>query len=247
MWSTAAAGLVLGLISSMHCIGMCGPLMLALPVRHLDKWKQVLSIFLYNAGRILTYSLIGALLGLAGRRIYLAGFQRWFTIVLGVVMLVLAVNNIYKQTSVRPKWLQWVHTRIQQLMLRSYLSSKKVNDFVSSPLGGRGANYFLLGMANGLLPCGMVYLAIAGAVTANSVFQSVLFMFLFGAGTLPAMLALGIFGLRITLPVRQKMKAAMPYVVVAMAVVLILRGLNLGIPFISPVIAGAPGHIISCH
>ena len=93
----------------------------------------------------------------------------------------------------------------------------------------------------------MVYLAIAGAVTANTVLHSVLFMFLFGVGTLPAMLALGIFGLRITMPVRQQLKAAMPYVVVAMAVILILRGLNLGIPFISPVITDVPGHIISCH
>ncbi|MFL5748192.1 MAG: sulfite exporter TauE/SafE family protein [Niastella sp.] len=234
MWSIAAAGLVLGLISSLHCIGMCGPLMLALPVRHMDKWKQVLAIFLYNTGRIITYSLLGALLGLAGRRIYLAGFQRWFTIILGIVMLVLAMNYFYKQASAQPKWMQSIHLRIQQLMLR-FLRSNNIS------------GYFLLGMANGLLPCGMVYLAIAGAVTANTVFNSVLFMFLFGVGTLPAMLALGIFGLRITMPVRQQMKAAMPYVVVAMAVILILRGCNLGIPFISPVIADVPGHVISCH
>ena len=234
MWSIVTAGLVLGLISSLHCIGMCGPLMLALPVRHLEKWKQVLTIFLYNTGRVITYTLIGALLGLAGRRIYLAGFQRWFTIVLGVVMLVLAFNYFFKQASVQPQWMQSVYIRIQQLMLR----------FVKS---NRISGYFLLGMANGLLPCGMVYLAIAGAVTADSVLNSMLFMFLFGVGTMPAMLALGVFGLRITMPVRQQMKAAMPYVVVAMAVILILRGCNLGIPFISPVIADVPGHVISCH
>jgi sulfite exporter TauE/SafE len=234
MWSIVTAGLVLGLISSLHCIGMCGPLMLALPVRHLDKWKQVLTIFLYNAGRIITYSLIGALLGLAGRRIYLAGFQRWFTIIIGIVMLVMAVNYFYKQASAQPKWMQSIHIRIQQLIFR-FLKTNNIS------------GYLLLGMANGLLPCGMVYLAIAGAVTANTVLHSVLFMFLFGVGTLPAMLALGIFGLRITMPVRQQMKAAMPYVVVAMAVILILRGLNLGIPFISPVIADVPGHVISCH
>jgi sulfite exporter TauE/SafE len=234
MWSIVTAGLVLGLISSLHCIGMCGPLMLALPVRHLDKWKQVLTIFLYNTGRIMTYSLIGALLGLAGRRIYLAGFQRWFTIIIGMVMLVMAVSYFYKQASAQPKWMQSIHVRIQQLMFR-FLKTNNIS------------GYLLLGMANGLLPCGMVYLAIAGAVTANTVLHSVLFMFLFGVGTLPAMLALGIFGLRITMPVRQQMKAAMPYVVVAMAVILILRGLNLGIPFISPVIADVPGHVISCH
>ena len=243
MWSIAVAGFLLGLISSLHCIGMCGPLMLALPVRHMDKWKQVLAIVLYNAGRVITYSLIGALLGLAGRRIYLAGFQRWFTIVLGIAMLVMAVNYFYKQTTAQPKWLQVIHVRIQQLMFRFLPPAPLKGEQTNNNITG----YFLLGMANGLLPCGMVYLAIAGAVTANNVLYSVMFMFLFGVGTLPAMLALGIFGLRITMPVRQQMKAAMPYVVAAMAVILILRGLNLGIPFISPVIADVPGHVISCH
>ncbi len=234
MWSIVIAGFLLGLISSLHCIGMCGPLMLALPVRHMSKGWQLLAIVLYNSGRVITYALIGALLGLAGRRIYLAGFQRWFTIVLGIFMLVMAVNYFYKQASVQPKWMQAIHVRIQQLMFR-FLRSNKIS------------GYLLLGMANGLLPCGMVYLAIAGAITANTVLHSVLFMFVFGVGTLPAMLALGVFGLRISLPVRQQMKTAMPYVVVAMAVILILRGLNLGIPFISPVIADVPGHVISCH
>jgi sulfite exporter TauE/SafE len=223
---------------------MCGPLMLALPVRHMSKRLQILAIVLYNSGRVITYTLIGALLGLAGRSIYLAGFQRWLTIVLGIFMLVMAANYFYKQASVQPKWMQVIHVRIQQLMLR-FLPSQP------PPAGGELKNnvsiYFLLGMANGLLPCGMVYLAIAGALTASTILHSVLFMFLFGVGTVPAMLALGVFGLRITMPVRQQMKSAMPYVVAAMAVILILRGLNLGIPFISPVIASAPGPIISCH
>ncbi|OQP40808.1 hypothetical protein A4H97_14440 [Niastella yeongjuensis] len=234
MWSIVVAGFLLGCISSLHCIGMCGPLMLALPVRHLSKGLQILAIVLYNSGRVITYVLIGALLGLAGRRIYLAGFQRRFTIVIGIVMLVMAVNYFYKQASVQPKWIQSIHLRVQQLMYR-FLKSNKIS------------GYFMLGMANGLLPCGMVYLAIAGALTANTVLHSVLFMFLFGVGTLPAMLALGVFGLRINMPVRQQMKTAMPYVVAAMAVILILRGLNLGIPFISPVIADVPGQVISCH
>lgn len=108
-------------------------------------------------------------------------------------MLVIALSYFYKQASVQPKWMQSIHIHIQQLMLH-FLKTNKLT------------GYFLLGMANGLLPCGMVYLAIAGAVTANTVRNSVLFMFLFGVGTLPAMLVLGIFGLRITMPVRQQMK-----------------------------------------
>jgi len=213
---------------------MCGPLVLALPVHHMRREKQAFAVVLYNAGRIITYSLIGLLLGLAGRRIYLAGFQQWFTISLGIVMLLAAFRYFYQRATVQPKWMWSFHGAINHLMIR-FLQSKNVT------------GYLLLGVANGLLPCGMVYLAIAGALTAPTVANSVLFMALFGTGTLPAMLALGLFGLRISLPVRQRVKTAMPFVMAAMAVLLILRGLNLGIPFISPVIADAPGHVISCH
>ncbi|MBO9201898.1 MULTISPECIES: sulfite exporter TauE/SafE family protein [Niastella] len=234
MWSIVIAGLLLGLVSSLHCIGMCGPLMMALPVSHMTKRKQVLAIFLYNTGRIVTYSLIGVLLGLAGRRIYLAGFQRWFSITLGVIILLAVIHFYFKHTAIQPQWLQWVYAQVRQLMFR-FLQSKRMS------------GYLFLGIANGLLPCGMVYLAVAGALTATSVGGSVLFMFVFGAGTLPAMLLLGVFGMRITLPVRQQLKTAIPFMMAAMAIILILRGLNLGIPFISPVIADVPGNVISCH
>lgn len=108
-------------------------------------------------------------------------------------------------------------------------------------------HYLLLGMANGLLPCGMVYLAIAGALSTSSVGESVLFMASFGAGTLPAMLALSLFSVHIKLTLRQQLKKVIPYVVVCMGVLLILRGMNLGIPFISPATARAPQDVISCH
>jgi sulfite exporter TauE/SafE len=102
-------------------------------------------------------------------------------------------------------------------------------------------------MANGVLPCGMVYLAIAGALTASGVADSVVFMAAFGGGTLPAMLGLSLFGMHIKLSIRQQLKKAVPYVMACMAVLLILRGMNLGIPFISPVLAEAPEQAVSCH
>jgi sulfite exporter TauE/SafE len=234
MLQAATAGVLLGLVSSFHCVGMCGPLALALPMHHLQRTQQFLCIGLYNLGRVITYSALGALFGWAGRGIYIAGFQQWFSITMGFVVLLLAVLYYFLSTPVSPTWMQQFHYRVQQWMGRLLQSP--------NPL-----RYILLGMANGLLPCGMVYLAIAGTLSTSSVSESILFMASFGSGTLPAMLALSFFGVHIKLSVRQHIKKAMPYFVTAMAVLLILRGLNLGIPFVSPVLASAPQPVISCH
>ena len=108
-------------------------------------------------------------------------------------------------------------------------------------------SFLLLGIVNGLLPCGMVYLAIAGALSTADTGKAVLFMGFFGAGTMPAMLVLGLFGYKLKISLRQQAKRIMPYMVSVMAVLLILRGMNLGIPFISPVLAPAPQQVITCH
>lgn len=234
MWQAAVAGILLGLVSSFHCVGMCGPLALALPVHHLQRLQQALAIGLYNIGRVLTYATLGGLFGWLGRGIYIAGFQQWFSIVMGILILVLAVLFYFMNKSFSPAWLRRFHEGVQGIMGRLLQKPRLVH-------------YLLLGMANGLLPCGMVYLAIAGAISTTGVEQSVLFMAAFGAGTLPAMLILSFFGFHIKLSLRQQMKKAVPFIIAGMAVLLILRGMNLGIPFVSPVLADAPQPVISCH
>jgi len=234
MWQSALAGFSLGLLSSLHCIGMCGPLALALPVRHLSRMRRVMAMLLYNMGRVMTYSMMGLLLGWAGRGIYLAGFQQWFSILAGAGLLLWTLGRFSFIPVAQPAWLEAVYLRVQQLTGR-YLQPKTL------------AAYLVPGLANGLLPCGMVYLAIAGAMSTRQVSHSIGLMFFFGVGTLPAMLALGLFGLRINLSLRRQFKKAIPWLATVMAVVLILRGLNLGIPMISPGLAANPGQAVSCH
>jgi hypothetical protein len=184
---------------------------------------------------VITYAALGALFGWAGRHIYLAGFQQWFSITMGLIILLLVVINfVLPRAAFTPGWLLAFHFQVQQLMGR----------LLRSP---HTAHFALLGMANGLLPFGMIYLAIAGALTATHVTGSVVFMAAFGMGTLPAMLALSLFGVHINLTIRQQLKKAVPFVVACMAILLILRGMNLGIPFVSPVLAEAPGTAVSCH
>ena len=227
------SGLLLGTVSSFHCVGMCGPLSLALPLGNLTKLQRSLSLLLYHAGRILTYGMFGLIFGLAGRQIYLAGFQRWFSIVLGIVVLLLTVQYFFYRNSFQPSFLKRAYQKLQQWIIVLWKNTSR-------------SGFFLLGIANGMLPCGMVYLAVAGALSFSKVDESVLFMILFGLGTLPALLMVIYFKSFITISVRSRMRKAIPYLMALMGVILILRGLNLGIPFISPVLDSSRAAII-CH
>jgi sulfite exporter TauE/SafE len=227
-------GIILGAFSSLHCIGMCGPLALALPVKHLPLWHQRVAAFMYNAGRIITYALIGLLFGIAGRGLYLAGFQQWLSIVTGAVILLFIIYNYLLKKVWQPKQITQLHTSVQQLMIKTLHSNRK-------------ESYLLLGMVNGLLPCGMVYVALAAALNFHEVQESVLFMSGFGAGTLPLMFLLSILGNSFSFSMRRYIKKVVPYLMTVMALLLILRGMNLGIPFISPVMAGEPAAAVNCH
>jgi uncharacterized protein len=229
------AGFTLGILSSWHCAGMCGPLALALPVHHLSAAKKSVALLTYQCGRIITYSILGLIFGLAGSRFYIAGMQQWFSLSIGVAILVFAVLYYNGKRTIRFTILNHFHFFIQKTISRLLRSAK-------SPSG-----YLLLGMANGLLPCGLVYLAIAGALTFSNAFRSMAFMASFGAGTVPVMMIAAYAGHLMSYPVRQVMKKAVPVFITAMAIILILRGLNLGIPFISPELPEEVAKTVSCH
>ena len=226
---------ILGLISSLHCVGMCGPLAMAMPIQQFSAAKKSISILLYHAGRILTYTLLGVLFGLLGRHLFIAGFQQKGSIILGSVILVVALCQKILRTSYTPPFIR-SFTEVLHQTIR-YLWSK--HSTLSS---------FLLGITNGLLPCGMVYFALAGALSSSTIIGSVLFMVLFGAGTLPLMFSVHFAGTTyLSLSFRNKTRKLIPFFIASMGVLLILRGLNLGIPYISPFLGNETGKVISCH
>lgn len=234
MWPVIAGGITMGLLSSFHCIGMCGPLALALPLQHKPAWARLLSMVLYHGGRLLTYSLLGLAFGIAGRRLQVAGWQQWFSILLGsFIILVWALSYIGKSTT-RIPLLHQLQQRITQLNMFLWRAPEK-------------HGFLLLGMANGLLPCGMVYMAIAAAISTGAIGYSTMFMAAFGVGTLPALAGLGYFSMMINMTVRNSLKKLTPYVMVTMGILLVLRGLDLNIPFISPVLPVVQGNNVSCH
>jgi len=234
MWPYFLTAFTLGLTGSLHCIGMCGPLALALPSQGMSRSGHVLGILLYHTGRVMTYSIGGLVFGLLGRSVYLAGWQQGFSMTLGVIVLAV---------------LTWGRLGDRAMMGHNFISRRgRIWRWIGQLWQSSSCSRFLwLGMVNGLLPCGMVYIAIAGALTSSRTSDAIGFMASFGVGTLPLMLVVHYYSRVISLSFRRHYRRMVPFLIATMGVLLILRGLNLGIPFISPVLAASPGHVIGCH
>jgi len=222
------SGFIIGIVGSLHCAGMCGPLALALPVPQGGRAQFVAGRLLYNAGRVVTYALLGAVAGLVGRRLFMAGAQQTVSIVLGVVLLVVALAPaVLKRLRIGSTLLARISDPVQR-MIGALLQR-------SSLLA-----LFLLGLVNGVLPCGLVYMALAAAITTGGVLQGVLFMTGFGAGTVPMMFLIALAGKQIQGGLRKRLTALMPVFTAVIAVLIILRGMNLGIPYVSPKVMDEP-------
>jgi sulfite exporter TauE/SafE len=221
---------ILGLVGSLHCAGMCGPLALALPQTGNSGLSFAAGRLAYNPGRVVTYCLLGIVFGLLGKTLLLAGVQRWVSIALGVTLLVgLFTSRKLALWEPVTALVNWLKSKMSVLLRR--------RSFVALAT---------LGLFNGLLPCGLVYVAGAGATATGGLLSGVLYMAAFGAGTVPMMLAIGLSGKLVPFSLRLKLQKAIPVSVFILATLLILRGMSLGIPYVSPVLT-ADGGISCCH
>jgi sulfite exporter TauE/SafE len=234
MWPSLLVAFSIGLVSSAHCVAMCGPLVLAMPLQAFTPGRRRIAVSLYHGGRIGIYAFAGLIFGVAGRVVFVAGDQQILSILLGAAILAQLLFRRFANRGWMPGWLASCYRGLQQWMHR-WWASRSIGKFL------------LLGMGNGLLPCSMVYLAIAGALTMAGPVEAMAFMILFGLGTLPMLLGLQVAGRVAGAGVRQHMRRLIPLVTAAVGVLLILRGLNLGIPFVSPAMAARPGVPIDCH
>ena len=234
MWTA----LLMGLMGGFHCIGMCGPIALALPNSSSNKWQYLRGRLSYNLGRVATYTAMGLLFGLFGLTLNLAGLQQGISIISGLLILLLqfAPGNF--------------SGKISRFMGLPILVSRIKKSFAFFLHKKGSAALFSIGLLNGILPCGFVYLALAGSLTAGSVAGAGMYMALFGLGTLPIMLTLSISGQLLSLRFKSRIQKAVPYVATCIALLFILRGLSLGIPYISPQMQPAHGsasEIPVCH
>ena len=233
-WQILFPAFILGIISSFHCIGMCGPIAFALPIQSFSDNKKLYGLILYNAGRIAAYSLLGLIFGLSGRAFFMGGWQQIFSIVLGSFILIILFVNLVTNKTVGIHFLNRFQQNLQKIMA-AYIGRQQLYGI------------FMIGFANGFLPCGMVYLAIAGALGTGSVQGGILFMLLFGLGTIPLMLSVTWFGIVINLNIRNIVRKVTPFFIAFIGVMLILRGLNLNIPYLSPLLESTSGKIVPCH
>jgi uncharacterized protein len=227
------AGFALGILGSFHCVGMCGPLALSLPVQHLQGFQRFTGIITYNFGRVITYSVLGFILGFAGMSFSLFGMQQIFSIVLGCILLLIFFASLFRKRIFQNSYIQKTWNQFIVRMLSSLYGKRSFSAL------------FFIGLLNGLLPCGLVYMALAGGLATGNILYSGLFMASFGLGTLPAMIAMSFAGSFVSIKMRNHMKKAIPYIFACMGILLILRGMNLNIPYLSPALEGR--HVESCH
>ena len=216
------AALTIGIVGSFHCVSMCGPIALALPLKGKSKGKLLLGSLVYNTGRLLTYALLGGVFGLIGTFIAMARFQQGLSITLGILIIALIFV---------PNWLQ--HKLSPAHFLSKTIASikKPMQQLFATP------SYparLIIGVLNGFLPCGLVYMGMAGAMATGNILHGSLFMVFFGLGTFPAMLGVSLLGKWISLKARNRIRAAIPVLVVLMGFLFIIRGMGLGIPYLSP-------------
>jgi sulfite exporter TauE/SafE len=232
------AALTLGFLGSFHCVGMCGPIALTIPVKRTSQLSIFTGSLIYNAGRVVTYAVIGTLFGLLGQGFVMAGWQSFLSLTLGTLILILLIFPKIKFINQSNGFLMMLLGKIKSNISQLFGQNTK-------------EALFFIGVLNGLLPCGLVYLGIAGSIATGNAFSGTLFMVGFGLGTIPAMMTLTAIRDFISIKFRENVRKAVPVFVGIMALLLILRGLNLGIPYVSPEAKVSPktGVIVQqvCH
>ncbi len=216
------AALTIGLSSSIHCLGMCGPIALSLGIGKKITVGGVSENLAYQFGRITTYAILGALAGTIGEGFSLAGAQSWLTIGSGILLIIMGVFSIKGSNWANNipgfgSFLLKIQNRLAHILRKKGISSR-----------------YFTGILNGFLPCGMVYVALAASLAAGGMVQGALFMALFGIGTMPAMFSAVLFGQAISPLTRKKLLKIIPVILCTLGVLFVLRGMHLNIPYISP-------------
>lgn len=228
----------LGFASGFHCIGMCGPIALSMGLTKKQATNYYLQNLTYQFGRICTYAFLGAILGIIGEGFQMAGFQQYLTIGVGILLIIMALfsfggKDFATKIPFISKSLFKVKSNLGRLLQKADYRSR-----------------FSTGVLNGFLPCGMVYMALTASLASGGIWQGASYMALFGLGTLPFMFTIVLVGNLVTQAFRAKILKAIPVLMILLGGLFIVRGLELGIPYISPKAEAmkiSPEHDINCH
>jgi sulfite exporter TauE/SafE len=200
---------------------MCGPIALTVPLNRSNNWTMVGGLIQYNSGRLLSYAALGVIVGSLGLSINTFGFLQWISIITGGILIIYAWR----------KYLGDLFPRLSARLSMGFVLSRGMGKIMKSQSPFKLS---MLGVLNGLLPCGMVSVALMNALLAGNIGGSSLAMFVFGIGTLPGMITVSYLANKISSKSRKKMTRTLPYLLTIVGVMIILRGMNLNIPYISP-------------
>ncbi len=204
---------VMGFVGSTHCIGMCGPLAMSLPIISNNTFDRLFAALVYNLGRITTYAFYGSLIGITQTLFVPFVFQHELSIIIGVLLILFSLYFLFFQRTIavfsNSKFYQLVTNALGQLYQKPSVK-----------------NLFLIGVLNGLLPCGLVYLALASAFATGTMAKSIFFMSFFGLGTLPAMWSMVFFANYFSPMIRTYLRKLYPFIFAITGIMLILRGMN---------------------
>lgn len=212
----------MGLFGSLHCVAMCGPLVMALPVSGKSTSAIMANRVIYQVGRVITYGLLGVIIAFLGTSITVKGWQQVLSITTGLILISIAVFTLLNHRF--PGLERWKQHAFQPII-------KKMGYWLYKPGGS-----FMAGIMNGLLPCGMVYMALAAALNADTVWKGGAFMIVFGSGTFPMMLAVSFFGSMIKKKFKFNLSKWLPSMYLILGIWFMLRGANLDIAYLSPLI-----------
>ncbi|MBD0832348.1 sulfite exporter TauE/SafE family protein [Aestuariibaculum sediminum] len=232
LWSA----FIFGILGSFHCVGMCGPIAFMLPVNRNNSYKKISQVLLYHVGRLFAYSIIGTLFGIIGKSFFLFGLQQQLSIFIGLLMIILMLipsSLLHKYSASKP--IYYLISRVK-FALGKTLKKKTADTFLT------------IGFLNGFLPCGLVYMAVFASLTMTSVYQGGLYMLFFGIGTIPLMTSAIYLGKFLNTNIKQRIQKAVPVFVIIIGALFIIRGLGLGIPYLSPEpVIDVASSTLECH
>ncbi|HQW45469.1 MAG: sulfite exporter TauE/SafE family protein [Bacteroidetes bacterium] len=213
MWWLILSAWVMGFVGSTHCIGMCGPLAMSLPMRSQQVPDRMFSALVYNLGRITTYAFYGSLIGLTQSLVLPFLFQHELSVIIGILLVLMSIYFlVFKKTITA-----FSNNRFYQLVTITLGKLYQKNSI---------QNLYFIGVLNGLLPCGLVYLALASAFATGTMYKSILFMSFFGLGTLPAMWSMVFFAQYFSPLIRTYLRKIYPFIFAITGIMLIMRGLS---------------------
>ena len=222
--------LLMGFTGSLHCAGMCGPIVWIMPFQAFTGFKKILALALYHFGRISVYAVLAVVLH-SFRSLFDPKVQQYTSIILGGFLLVIGILSFVPNHTIKLKlpWAEYVKRELGRVIGRPGLGIMA-----------------LAGILNGLLPCGLVYMALSASLTATTFFQAAAIMYVFGLGTLPMLVSITLLKTKLAFLRTNHIRKLVPVVVFCFGCLFIVRGMNLGIPYLSPKVVVEQHGIRSC-